>query len=108
MLTAEQLRAARALLRIEQADLAKRSGVSVATIKRFEAMDGPIKARTETVELLRDALDALGVIFIPKNGDDVGVRLRKPAAVYVEPASASKPAAGAKTSVPKKARPRRS
>lgn len=40
---AEQLRAARALLRTEQADLAECSGVSVATIKRFEAMDGPIK-----------------------------------------------------------------
>jgi transcriptional regulator with XRE-family HTH domain len=78
MMTAEQLRAARALLRIEQLDLATRSGVSLATIKRFESMDGPIKARTKTVELLRAALDALGVIFIPKNGDDVGVRLRKP------------------------------
>jgi transcriptional regulator with XRE-family HTH domain len=102
------LRAARALLRIEQADLVERSGVSVATIKRFEAMDGPIKARTDTLELLRAALEALGVIFIPKNGDDVGVRLRKPAAVYVEPTGASKPAVGAKTGAPKKTRPQRS
>jgi transcriptional regulator with XRE-family HTH domain len=106
MITAEQLRAARALLRIEQADLAERSGVSVATIKRFEAMDGPIKARTETVELLRAALDALGVILIPKNGDDVGVRLRKPAAVPAE--HPSKPIAGKPVVPPKKTRPRRS
>jgi transcriptional regulator with XRE-family HTH domain len=105
MITAEQLRAARALLRIEQLDLAKRSGVSLATIKRFESMDGPIKARTETVELLCAALDALGVIFIPKNGDDVGVRLRKRAAASTD---ASKPAAGTKTSPRKKTRQRRS
>jgi transcriptional regulator with XRE-family HTH domain len=108
MITAEQLRAARALLRIEQADLAQRSGVSVATIKRFEAMDGPIKARTETVELLRAALDALGVIFIPKNGDDVGVRLRKTATVQNEPARASKPAPATRPAAAKKTRPRRS
>jgi transcriptional regulator with XRE-family HTH domain len=105
MITAEQLRAARALLRIEQADLAERSGVSVATIKRFEAMDGPIKARTETVELLRSALDALGVILIPKNGDDVGVRLRKPAAATAE--HPSKPAAVKPTTPPKKTRRKR-
>jgi transcriptional regulator with XRE-family HTH domain len=106
VITAEQLRAARALLRIEQADLAQRSGVSVATIKRFEAMDGPIKARTETLELLRAALDALGVIFIPKNGDDVGVRLRKPAAASA--AHPSKPVASKPVVPPKKTRPRRS
>lgn len=77
MLTAEQLRAARALLRIEQAELAVQSGVSLASIKRFEAMDGLIKGRTETLESLLAALGALGVIFIPSNGEDVGVRLRK-------------------------------
>jgi transcriptional regulator with XRE-family HTH domain len=104
MITAEQLRAARALLRIEQADLAERSGVSVATIKRFEAMDGPIQARTDTLELLRAALDGLGVIFIPKNGDDVGVRLRKSAASRAEP---STPAADNRAPL-KKMRPRRS
>jgi transcriptional regulator with XRE-family HTH domain len=102
MLTAEQLRAARALLRIEQADLAERSGVSLATIKRFEAMDGPIKARTETVALLWAALDALGVIFIPRNGDDVGVRLRKRNASAGQPARAPKPVSAAKPVSPKK------
>jgi transcriptional regulator with XRE-family HTH domain len=105
MLTAEQLRAARALLRIEQTDLAERSGVSLATIKRFEAMDGPIKARTETVALLCAALDALGVIFIPKNGDDVGVRLRKrTTGATAKSAGASKPVPTA--NLLKKTRPR--
>jgi hypothetical protein len=63
---------------------------------------------TETVELLRAALDTLGVIFIAKNGDDVGVRLRKPAAVYVGPVSASKLVRPTTTASTKKARPRRS
>ena len=77
MLTAEQLRAARALLRLEQADLADRSAVSVPTIKRFEAMDGPIQARTDTVMKIRRALEEAGVQFIPENGGGSGVRLAK-------------------------------
>jgi hypothetical protein len=66
------------------------------------------RLNTETVELLRAALDTLGVIFIAKNGDDVGVRLRKPAAVYVGPVSASKLVRPTTTASTKKARPRRS
>ncbi|MDU6138645.1 helix-turn-helix transcriptional regulator, partial [Bradyrhizobium sp.] len=42
MLTSEQIRAARAMLRIEQRDLAEKSGVSLETIKRIERTPGPI------------------------------------------------------------------
>jgi hypothetical protein len=59
---------------MEQAGLAERAGVSLASIKRFEAMDGLIRGRTATVDRLRTVLEAAGVEFT--NGDQPGVRLR--------------------------------
>ena len=76
---ASQLRGARAVLRMEQGELAERSGVSLASIKRFEAMEGPIEARTATVDRLTKALVQAGVEFIAENGGGPGVRLRQAA-----------------------------
>lgn len=78
LLTAEQLRAARGLLRWEQKDVAKASGVSVPTIKRLEAGSGPLRAYASTVNALERALETAGVVLIPQNGGGPGVRLRKP------------------------------
>lgn len=72
-----QLRAARALLEWSQDRLAEVSGVSVPTIKRLEPGDGPITGRYDTIDKLRRALEAAGVIFVQENGDGSGVRLRK-------------------------------
>jgi transcriptional regulator with XRE-family HTH domain len=77
MLTAEQLRAARAIVRMEQTELAAASGLSVETVKRLERMRGPISANTGTEAALRRALGEAGVIFIEENGEGPGVRLRK-------------------------------
>ena len=78
MVTSEQLRAARALKRMDQAGLAKRAGVSVETIKRLEKMEGPLLSATgTTLSAIRAALEAAGVIFIDENGEGPGVRLRK-------------------------------
>jgi transcriptional regulator with XRE-family HTH domain len=77
MITSEQIRAARAMLRIEQRGLADASGVSIETVERIERMPGPISAFTTTVEKLQRALESAGVIFVPENGDGPGVRLRK-------------------------------
>jgi transcriptional regulator with XRE-family HTH domain len=74
MLTSEQIRAARAMLRIEQRDLAEKSGVSLETIKRIERTPGPISAYTGTVDKLRRALESAGIEF--SNGDWPGVRLK--------------------------------
>lgn len=80
MLTAEQIRAARALLRWEQSELGEKSGVSVETIKRLEKMNGPLTAtRVGTVHAIQSALEAAGVVFIPQNGGGAGVRLAKAA-----------------------------
>jgi predicted transcriptional regulator len=77
MITSEQVRAARALLRIEQKDLADASKVSLASIKRLETQPGPLAAQPRTVEAIRAALETAGVIFVHENGEGPGVRLRK-------------------------------
>ena len=56
MITGEQLRAARAMLKMEQAELAELSGVSIDTIKRLERMDGPLNAPAMTCIASRSAL----------------------------------------------------
>lgn len=79
-ITAEQLRAARSLIRWQQSELAAASGVSLPTIKRLEAMDGMLSGHATTIRALQAALEAAGVQFIPENGGGVGVRLSKPGA----------------------------
>ena len=73
----EQLRAARSLIGITQADLSTLSGVSVPTIKRLESGTGRLGVRLDTVTKLQNALEAAGVIFIDQNGEGPGVRLKK-------------------------------
>ena len=91
MLTSEQIRAARAMLRIEQANLAALAGVSLETIKRIERRPGRISALAATLDAIRAALEAAGVEFIAENGGGAGVRLRKaqPAAIPVGDLNAS-------------------
>jgi predicted transcriptional regulator len=77
MLRSEVLRAARALVRWEQRDLAEASAVSLPTIKRLESQPGTISAHASTVVALRRALEGAGVEFIEENGGGPGVRLRR-------------------------------
>jgi transcriptional regulator with XRE-family HTH domain len=73
-----QVKAARALLGWSQDDLARAAKVSIPTIKRLEASDGPLGGRGETADRIVDAIGAAGVEFIHENGGGPGVRLRKP------------------------------
>lgn len=77
-LTSEQLRAARALLRWEQRNLAEASGVSLPSVKRLETQPGELAAQERTIVELRKALETAGIEFIAENGGGAGVRLRKP------------------------------
>ena len=72
-----QLKAARALLGWSQEELATAANVSIPTIKRLEAHDGPLGGRTETGQKIRTALELAGVEFIDENGGGTGVRLKK-------------------------------
>jgi len=73
-ITSELIRAARALLRWEQRDLAQASGVSLPTIKRLEGAPGILAAHSSTVTALRRAFESAGIEFT--NGGGPGVRLR--------------------------------
>ena len=77
MLSSDQIRGARAILRLSQADLAKAASVSLETIKRLEAMDGELKVRLDTLTRIKEALERAGVEFIPENGGGAGVRLAR-------------------------------
>jgi len=76
-LTSGQIRAARALLRWTANELAQAASVGLATIKRAEADEGPVRAIPATAAAIQRALEVAGVQFIPENGGGAGVRLRK-------------------------------
>jgi transcriptional regulator with XRE-family HTH domain len=64
MLTAAQLRAARALVGMDQRDLAAASGLSLPTIQRMEASEGVIRGNVDSLMKLIAALEAAGVELI--------------------------------------------
>ena len=84
MITAAQLRAARALAALDQRSLAALAGLSVPTIQRMEASDGVIRGNVDSLTKLVGALAAAGVELIGEGaasaGGGRGVRLRHPAA----------------------------
>lgn len=92
MLTGEQIRAARALARIEQTILATRSGLSLETIKRLERIRGPVDANIRTLTAIADVFQAMGVVFESAEGN-LGVRLVAAAAVARAPEAPRRTAA---------------
>jgi transcriptional regulator with XRE-family HTH domain len=64
MITAEQIKAARALLRLEQEELARRAGISISTIRRLEAPRGADLVAPETADMVARVLQEAGVEFI--------------------------------------------
>jgi transcriptional regulator with XRE-family HTH domain len=70
-----QCRAARALLDMDHAELARRAVVSRDTIADFE--NGGRTPSTNNLAAIRASLETSGVIFIDENGEGPGVRLRK-------------------------------
>ena len=77
MITSEQIRAARQLIRVTADDLASKSGVGVATIRRFELMAGVPSGNARSVEAIQATLEQMGVEFIGTPEDRPGVRLIK-------------------------------
>jgi predicted transcriptional regulator len=80
MITAAQMRAARALLGIDQRELAEMSGVSLPTIQRMEASDGTVRGVIDTLMKVVEALDRAGIELIGDNAVSSvggrGVRLK--------------------------------
>ena len=80
MITAAQVRAARALLDMDQRELAKAAGLSVPTIQRMEASRGVVRAHVDSLMKLMTALEAAGVELINEGvvsqGGGRGVRMK--------------------------------
>jgi transcriptional regulator with XRE-family HTH domain len=81
MISAGQLRAARALLGIDQKALAELAGLSVPTIQRMEASEGVIRGNVDSLMKLIAALDAAGIALLGDgartDGGGRGVRLKQ-------------------------------
>jgi transcriptional regulator with XRE-family HTH domain len=81
MITAAQMRAARALLGIDQRQLAELSGVSLPTIQRMEASEGNVRGVVDTLTKVVEAFDAAGIELIGENvrsvGNGRGVRFKQ-------------------------------
>lgn len=82
MMTSGQLRAARALLGIDQKTLAEMAGVSVPTIQRMEASEGNVRGVVDSLSKVVDALGLAGIELIGEGASSLaggrGVRLREP------------------------------
>lgn len=74
-MTPEQCRAARALKGMSQEEVAALSGVGIQTLIAFES--GKRQPYARTLDAIRAALEAAGVVFLPENGNGPGVALRK-------------------------------
>lgn len=80
MITAFQLRAARALIGIDQSELAQRAGLSLPTIQRMETSGGLIRGNVDSLTRVVQALEDMGVELIAEGSASAvggrGVRLR--------------------------------
>jgi len=76
LITSNQIRAARALIRWTAQDLADSSGVAISTIKRMEVMEGVPAGNIKTLSAIQAALEGAGIEFIGSPNESPGVRLR--------------------------------
>ena len=96
MITAAQIRAARALLGLDQRRLAEAAGLSLPTIQRMEASEGQVRGNVDSLVKLVEALERAGVELIAEGAVSAaggrGVRLRAaPAPAGEPPASGQTP-----------------
>src|SRR3546814_18012427 len=79
MITSQQMRAARALLGLDQRQLAQLAGLSLPTIQRMESSDGQVRGVVDTLVKVITALEGAGIELIgenaPSTGSGSGVRL---------------------------------
>ena len=76
MITGAQIRMARGYLNWSVAELAKRAGVGISTVRRMESFDGVPPSIAPNIEAVQTILEAEGIEFIAANGGGPGVRLR--------------------------------
>ena len=74
MITSDQIRAARALLRWSGKDLAEKTGLGFSTLMRLEVLDGVPSAQAKTLENIQKAFEKAGIEFIGSPDEGAGVR----------------------------------
>lgn len=98
MITAGQMRAARALLDIDQRKLAELAGLSLPTIQRMESSKHVIRGNVDSLMKLAAALDAAGIELIGEGVTSAsrgrGVRLKEKTPVESEAGSLPEPSSG--------------
>jgi len=75
MITSGQIRAARALLKWSAEVLSNKSGVGIATIKRYDVSEGVPNANVRTLTAIKNTLEEAGIEFIGEPDKNPGVRL---------------------------------
>lgn len=82
MITSPQMRAARAMLGVDQRTLARMAGLSVPTIQRMETGQGQVRGTVDSLSKVVEALDAAGIELLGEGvaglGGGRGVRLKSP------------------------------
>jgi hypothetical protein len=76
-ITGRQIAAGRTLVNLGQAALAEAARISVPTLARMEASQGPASGFANNVEAVKTALEKAGVEFLAEDDGGPGVRLRK-------------------------------
>ena len=76
MVSSSQIKAARAMLGWSAIELANRSGVGSASIKRYEVQDGVPVANTKNLLAIRNALEVAGIEFTGDPLVNPGVTLK--------------------------------
>ncbi|WP_286307244.1 helix-turn-helix domain-containing protein [Polynucleobacter sp. HIN5] len=74
MITSDQIRAARALLRWSGKDLADKTGLGFSTLMRLEVLEGVPSAQAKTLEIIQKTFEEAGVEFIGTPESGAGVR----------------------------------
>lgn len=76
-ITSEQIRAARSVLCWSTSELAERTGVGIATLKRYEAVSGVPKSRKGILDIIRKTFESAGIEFIGTPDDAPGIRIHR-------------------------------
>jgi transcriptional regulator with XRE-family HTH domain len=74
LITSDQIRAARALLRWSGKDLAEKTGLGFSTLMRLEVLDGVPSAQAKTLETIQSVFEKAGIEFIGNPEEGAGVR----------------------------------
>lgn len=72
MITSQQMRAARALLGLDQRQMAELAGLSLPTIQRMESSDGQVRGVVDTLVKVITALEGAGIELLGENAPSTG------------------------------------